>query len=189
MLFYTVRLASHFLWYARKPKLEPLGVISQDYRAWPWICDNNLHINNAQYLRLMEFGRVEWIARMGLMKPILQGELNFVAAGTSMLFRREIRLMSHFSIETQLAGFDQKWLFMQQDFFLGQGSDAKIAARGLVRVQPRGKKGAMAVDDFFALAGCVGLKSPALPEEFVHWQASSEASLEQLRLSGGTRVS
>ncbi|MCB9639377.1 MAG: acyl-CoA thioesterase [Myxococcales bacterium] len=188
MLLYTVRLVSHFLWYARKPRLEPFEEISQDYRAFPWICDNNLHVNNAQYLRLMEYGRVEWIARMDLMRPILRGELNFVAAGTSMLFRREIRLMTSFSMKTRLVGFDAKWLFMQQDFILGDGPTAKIAARGLVRVQPRTKKGAMSVDAFFTLAGYPNLSSPALPEELVHWQSSSEASLEEIRSFGGTRA-
>ncbi len=181
MLVYTIRLASHFLWYAKKPKIEAFEPISQTYRAWPWICDNNFHVNNAQYLRLMEFGRVEWIARMKLLRPILRGEVNFVVAGMSMLFRREIRWMRRFRIETRLVAFDQKWLFLQQDFLLEDGNTTKIAARGLLRIQTRTAKGAMAVDDFFALVGASGLTSPPLPEEFAHWQLSSDVSLAHIR--------
>ncbi|GEM_PF-2130134 len=181
MLVYTMRLASHFLWYAKKPKIQAFDSISQNYRAWPWICDNNLHVNNAQYLRLMEFGRVEWIARMKLLRPILRGEVSFVVAGMSMLFRREIRWMRRFRIETRLVAFDQKWLFLQQDFVFDNAGSSVIAARGLLRIQPRTQKAAMPVDDFFALVGLSELVSPPLPEEFAHWQASSDASLAQLR--------
>lgn len=72
--------------------------------------------------------------------------------------------MRRFRIETRCRFLDQKWLFLQQDFVFDNAGSSVIAARGLLRIQPRTQKAAMPVDDFFALVGLSELVSPPLPE-------------------------
>src|SRR5215468_9328009 len=71
---------SHFISFVRIPALAirqhirplpPLGILDEDrldMRVWPNYIDLNLHMNNASYLGLMDFGRMHLLARVRVLE-------------------------------------------------------------------------------------------------------------------------
>lgn len=181
-VFYTVRILYRLVLAAMLPNIAPSSAINQRRRAWPWRCDNNLHINNATYLRLMEDGRIEWIVRLGIFQRLLRGKLRFVLAGMSMTYRREIRMFCPYRVETRLLDYDERWLFFEQNFYLEpEDGDTLVAARAIVRVQVRDPNGLISGEDFFQRCGLHMTKRTKLPSDFASWLQFSNDAVDVIR--------
>ncbi|TVQ96095.1 MAG: thioesterase [Deltaproteobacteria bacterium] len=178
MLLYTARVAAIALRQRRMPRIAPLDSVALSFRAWPWHCDNNRHINNARYLLLMDYGRTAWVSRIGLVDAIVRERLHFVVGGSHLLFRRPVDLLEPFTLRTRLAGWDDRWFFVEQTFFR---ADGRVAVRGLVRGMGRNPSGHLAPEALFALTGQPVPPRPELPEEFARWVSTCDASIEVLR--------
>jgi acyl-CoA thioesterase FadM len=164
------------------PPLSLFETTTQTLRAWPWLCDSLGHINNARYLDLASWGRIEWLARAGLLRPSVRKRFSPIIAATSVVYRRSIPRMASFSLETRLAGFDARWLYHEQTFLLGAEAGGKTAARVLARlqIQQHGK----GVNPEQALQA-VGLELPSTrptpPADFDSWLAAQDACLNVVR--------
>ncbi len=145
MIAYSLRVLRAGLAEKLKPSTTPFEPIVQTYRAWPWYCDQNLHINNAQYLTFMDYGRVSWLVRSGLIGRFLGPDNQALVAGLGMTYRREIRWFSEFQLETQAVAVEGRWLYVVQTF----RQDGKVSARGVVRVAVRGRDGLQDLEKSF----------------------------------------
>jgi acyl-CoA thioesterase FadM len=116
-----------------------LGPVRQELRAWPWWCDVLGHVNNARYLDLAHLGRVAWLARQGLLRSALRHGQSFVMAGATITYRREIARMARFALETQVVGWDDRWLCFSSIFLLHDGDQQRVAARAILRGQVRAR--------------------------------------------------
>jgi acyl-CoA thioesterase FadM len=159
-----------------------LAPVTQELRAWPWLCDFQGHVNNARYLDLMTSGRMEWLLHNGLFRTIVTKRMAFLVAGLGGIYRQAIPHMAEFVLQTRVAAFDERWLYYEQSFRLGRGGQGAIAARFLVRGQLRAPDGPMAPRD--ALRRC-GVElppvSPAAPADLAAWNAAQAAGLEVIR--------
>jgi hypothetical protein len=55
--------------------LPPLGILDEDrleMRAWPNNIDFNMHMNNARYLSIMDYGRMHLLARAQIFSHIIR---------------------------------------------------------------------------------------------------------------------
>lgn len=131
MISYTLQILGHIGSASLQPDLRFDETDIAHFRAWPWLCDFNAHINNARYLTLMDWGRTRWITRSGFGKIWIKKRLQVVAAGSTIVFRRPIQLMEHFTLHTTIDSADERWLYFSQTFF---DKNNKLAARALVRL-------------------------------------------------------
>lgn len=74
------------------------------------------HMNNARYLREVDFARTDFYSRTGLWQKIREkGGLAF-QGGTSIRYRRFIRLFSLYYITSKIVYWDQNSIYMEHRF-------------------------------------------------------------------------
>lgn len=157
----TLRLAGILASSALSPRVDLFDRVTLRMTALPSDCDSNRHVNNARYLALMDLGRFALIARLGLLPVIVRERWAPIVGAVELDFRRELPMFSRFSLTTRIAGWDAKWIYIEQRF----ERDGDLAATG--RVQGLFKRGGARVQTGELLAH-IGPDhvSPGLPASF-----------------------
>lgn len=104
----SCKLATYF-----KPKLKPL----EESRIYS-ICtthdiDFNFHMNNARYIRELDFGRFDLWFRNGLHCFVTRGRY-VVQHACTIRYRRPIQLLRPYIIKTRLIWWDARSLYFEQ---------------------------------------------------------------------------
>lgn len=104
-------------------------------RVLPFDCDINVHLTNSRYLAMMDFGRVDHMARTKLGRAIFRNKWTPMANHVSIRFRRELRLWEPFRLESEFVYWTDSVAVMEQRFIFSKGPHKGIvAATGLVRI-------------------------------------------------------
>lgn len=112
----------------------PDGVSVLRFRAWPTDLDPSVHVNNGKYLSLMDLGRLDLMVCAGLWRAILRHRWTPIASNVLIRYRREIRPLQRFRLETRLLTWDAANVVMEQVFVLEGGArDGQVAARALFK--------------------------------------------------------
>ena len=159
--------------------LPAMGVLETDtlrLRVWPNDVDFNLHLNNARYLNVMDYGRIHMLARMGLLKPAIQAHWIPVVGGVWITYRRSLGLWARYELATRLVGWDERWFYFEQTFV---GKDG-LAAVGWVKGALLEGTAAVAPQKIAELAE-PGILSPPLSESI---QTLNELTREKLQRAG-----
>lgn len=141
------------------------------FRVLPNDLDTNMHMNNGRYQTLMDLGRLDFMAKTGMMWPILRKGLLPVLGASQMTYLRPLLLWQRFELHTRLSFYDEKWFVMTQRFM----ANGRLAAQGQVRGIFRHGKNNVAPKEVMALAGRQapeGLKASA---EVAEWMANLDA--------------
>jgi acyl-CoA thioesterase FadM len=169
--------------YDNKPgRRDVLGLVTQQRKAWPWLCDTLGHINNARYIDLLQDGRLEWLIQNGLLRAVIRKRMAFLVAGMGGVYRHDIPRMADFVLHTRVCAFDERWLYYEQTFRLGRDGEGKIAARFITRGMIRAREGALPPRE--SLRRCGGHlpeQSPAAPSDMDAWCQAQDACLDVLR--------
>ena len=177
MIAYHARLYANFLATPRWPLDQGLGTVKQSFRAWPWVCDSNGHLTNARYFTFMDYGRTAWFGATGTGTAALKRRVGFLLAGSAMTYRREIPLGAPFSLHTELAGFDERWWYFTQTFFLDGGN---VAARALARGTCKGRSGTVNMGEILGWTGR-DIEAFGPGDEFDAWLSSVDATLAAMK--------
>lgn len=127
------------IWYLatawRRPKLEGGGAVSTlRFRVWPTDLDLSLHMNNGRYLTLMDLGRLDFLVRTGLWRPLLRHRWTPIASGIAIRFRREVLLFDKVHLETRLMTWSDVTVVMEQVIRFASGPRAgQVASRALFK--------------------------------------------------------
>lgn len=114
-----------------RARLVPRGDVSRvAFRVWPHDLDLNLHLNNGRYLTLMDLGRIDFLLRTGLWRPIFANKWAPIISTAAIRFRRELRPFEAFTIETRLVAWSDTTAVMEQTFI---SQRQRVAARALVK--------------------------------------------------------
>lgn len=155
--------------------LQPMGVLDEDrlrMRVWPNDIDFNLHLNNARYLNLMDYGRTHLLARTGLLRPVLQARYAAMVGAVWVTYRRSLPVFAGFELSSRLVCWDARWFYIEQTF---TGKDG-LAAVGWVKGVLRGMQGIVAPQEM--LEGVApGVRSPAMPESIAAWNELTREKL------------
>ncbi|MDX2201964.1 MAG: thioesterase family protein [Hyphomicrobiaceae bacterium] len=126
-----LRLAWVFLSSLWRPALDPrTGVSSVRFRVWPHDLDLNLHMNNGRYLTIMDLGRIDFVLRTGLWRPLWRESWSPIIGAAAIRFRRELRPFERFHVVTRLVAWSETSAVMEQTF-LTEGR--RVAARALIK--------------------------------------------------------
>ncbi len=176
---------SHFINFVRIPvlairqhirPLARLGVLEED-RVWlrvlPNDIDLNLHLNNARYLSLMDYGRTHLLARTGLLSHILRSRWTPLVGAVWITYRRSLPLFARFTLASRLVCWDERWFYMEQTFT----GDKGLAAVGWVKAVLRGPEGNLQPQGILE-ALSPGIESPPMPESIATWNELTREKLQ-----------
>jgi len=138
--------------------------------VWPNDLDIFFHVNNGVYLTLMDLGRTDMMLRSAVFGPVrAQGWYPVVAAET-IRFQRSLKLFQRFTIRTEVVGWDDKSIYIQQTFTSKnqQVAVAAVNARFLSR-----KGGKVTPAELFDLLGEPQRESPELPAWIETWKEAT----------------
>lgn len=161
---YTVLMA------LRRPYARPLDESSLPLRVWPpFDLDPNLHLNNGRFLSLMDLGRMDLVVRCGLGKALWQRRWRPLVASAVIRYRGSLEPFQRFELKTRIAGWDEKWFWIEQRFVVGERTVAIGAIKGLFR----GPQGNVSTAEVLTTAG-VDQPAPALPAWLQAWREADE---------------
>lgn len=122
------------------------------FRVNPGDLDVQRHMNNGRYLTLMDLGRMDLMLRSGFWKRLTAQGWYPVVAGQSITYRTSLVLWQKFDIDSRVLGHDDRWIYMEQVFRVGETvyADAIVRARFL-----RTAGGSVPMDEVLDLVGPV----------------------------------
>ena len=150
------------------------GVLDESvltFHVWPGDLDFFFHMNNGRYLTLMDSGRWDIIARIGLIRPMRRNQWISVLGGASIRFLRPMRPFQRFELRSRVVGWDEKWFFISQRFVVGDKVFADAIVRGLFRAPGRSVPTAEVLQVVGEDRG-----SPPLPDGVSSWSKGLDAS-------------
>jgi acyl-CoA thioesterase FadM len=118
-----------------RPKLEATHAVSRlRFRVWPTDLDVSLHMNNGRYLTIMDLGRLDFMVRSGLWRPLVRYGWTPIASGIAIRFRRELRVFDKYDLETKLLAWSDVTVVMEQILRFASGPRAgQVASRALFK--------------------------------------------------------
>lgn len=150
----------------RKLSVHETSVIS--WRVWPWDIDINFHLNNGAMLTILDFGRFDYIARIGLLKLILFEKWKPVIGNSLIKFRKSVPLFAKFEIHTRVVCWDEKYVYFEQKVLHQKKVTGILYAAGLFRKQGLNVSPFEIIEKMGA-----DVKTPPMPEIINLWQMAS----------------
>lgn len=114
----------------RRPALEIHDVGLLEMRVLPNDLDVQRHVNNGVYLSLMDLGRLDLLVRTGTWERMRAFGCYPVIASETITFRKSLQLWQRYTVETRIAGYDAKAVYIEQRFVIGGEIYAKAHVRG-----------------------------------------------------------
>ena len=93
--------------------------------------DINGHLTNSRYLAFMDLGRLDLIRTLDLLKPMFQKGWMPVLSTVNCSFIKEIPRGSVVELKTSIVGFNEKYWFIRQQFYVNDQLYAQALCRGL----------------------------------------------------------
>lgn len=152
-----------------RPRVDPLGPCRTPMRVLPNDLDLLGHMNNGVYFSLFDLARVDLMLRSGLFARFRkQGWYPVVTAETAT-FRRALNPFRRFEVETRIAGWDERHLYLEHRVFCGD----KLTTTALIQARFLSRSGERIAPDQL-----VGLlddppRRPELPEWVSRWSKAS----------------
>jgi acyl-CoA thioesterase FadM len=177
---------SHFISFVRipalaiqqrlRPPLPSLGVLEVDrlaLRVWPNDIDFNLHMNNARYLSLMDYGRVHHLARIGLLNHVVRSRWKPMVGAVWITYRRSLPVFARFTLASRVVCWDERWFYFEQTFLGPEG----LIAVGWVKGVLRGAAGNISPQQVID-AIAPGTDSPPMPPAMAAWNEVTREKLD-----------
>lgn len=134
----------------RKPPLGFDDVDRLPMRARWTDLDQLRHVNNGVFLSMMDLGRVDLMIRTGVWKKLMDAAYYPVVAAQTITYRKSLQWRQRFVLETRMAGFHDRALFVEQRFVV----DGEVYARAFVKARfLKRTGGTVTVDELNAIAG------------------------------------
>lgn len=163
-----LRLIWLLLTQSRRSRLDIMDSADTTLRVFPNDLDIFLHVNNGVYLTYADLGRMDLMLRSGTFHQIRKRGWYPVIAAETIQFKKSLTLGQRFSINTRVAGWDDRALYIEQVFTHGDSlvAHAFIEARFLAKNGARVELGEML--DFLG----IDRVSPTIPDSFQRWIAA-----------------
>lgn len=98
-------------------------------RVLPNDLDTNMHMNNGRYMTIMDLGRIDMLIRNGMLKALRHNKWYPVVGSAKINFRRSLEPFQAYELKTRIIGWTDKWIYIEQDFVVGE----TLYAKGIVK--------------------------------------------------------
>lgn len=163
LYFRLLKLILAILLIPRKLGLMDTSVMSG--RVWPTDLDTNLHMNNGRYMTLMDLGRFDLVVRAGFLPTILKNHWYPVLGAARIEYFCPLKPFRSYRLKTRLVAWDEKWLYLRQEF----ESNGKLCAQAYVQGLFLGPKGKISTEEFFSVRN-FHEPSPPFPADLAEWR-------------------
>lgn len=106
-----------------------LEAVNTSFRVWPTDLDVLGHMTNSRYLNLMDAGRMDMLARAGVLSELKARGWYPVVVEESIQFRRSLHPFEKFQLRTEIKAYNERHFLIHQTFLVKE----KVAAVGVVR--------------------------------------------------------
>lgn len=160
-----------------RERCEPRGPCISSFRVYPNDLDLNGHVNNGVYLTYADLGRFDLLLCAGYFRKILKRGWYPVVVAETIRFYKSLKLFQRFTIETEVIGWDDKNVLMQQRF----ERNGELLALAVISARFLSRKGGSVSTaellDFLEIKET----SRALPGWIEDWRNAVETADGQLR--------
>lgn len=162
-----IRMAHAMLKHRNSPPLPVTGTHVSQHICWPWDLDLWSELNNGRTLTLYDLGRIPLAMRTGLILPLRANRWGITVAGSSVRYRRRVRMFERFEMRSRCLGWDAKFLYMDQSMW----RNGECTSQVLIRSAFTGRKGIVPPAEVLAAMGSAEA-SPPLPGWVQAWIAA-----------------
>jgi YbgC/YbaW family acyl-CoA thioester hydrolase len=132
------------------------------FRVLPHDLDINIHVNNARYLQWMDLGRFDFMNRLGIFRAALRNRWMPVLGGVNIRYHRPLHFLQRVELTTRVAGWDEKWFYMEQTF----SREGKPIATAYAKALFRGPERSIPSQEVMQL---IGWTAPSPPLDLDAW--------------------
>lgn len=173
-----LRLLAYLALARWRPSIDlPHGTSRLAFRVWPHDLDTSMHLNNGRYLTLMDIGRLDVMVTSGLWRTVLRHGWTPVASAIKIRYRRELRFLQKFYIDTRIVAWDERSVVMEQVFLFADGPNSgQIAAQALFKggIYDRKARQFVPVAELMLETGADAESPPHTPEVEAFLKADDE---------------
>ena len=144
------------------PATAPLDL---KFYITPFDCDLNGHMTNSRYFALMDLGRFIMMKATPLWSKMVKDFWFPLVGSVEMTFIREIKPFHTVILKTRLIDYDKKYIYLQQDFFVGE----KLCATGRVKGLFSSSAGLIATAEVLDLLGLSFDENKSLVQSLSIW--------------------
>lgn len=151
-------------------KAEPLGLTEphiSHHICWPWDLDFWMELNNGRTLTLYDLGRIPLAMRAGLIPVMKRERWGITVAGSTVRYRRRVRVFQRVEMVSRVIGWDQRFLYMEQSMW----RNGDCTSHMLLRSAVTDRNGIVPTERLAAALGH-GAQSPDLPDWVTAWIAA-----------------
>jgi acyl-CoA thioesterase FadM len=141
-MYPVLRLITASLKAIRQEKLHASDVCENSFICMPWDIDMFFEMNNGRVLTLCDVGRFVMTIRIGLAKILRKNKWGVVVAGSTVQYRKRIRMFDKVTMRTQIETYDERWVYITQSMWVG----GKPASSVLLRTGVTSKGKVIATD-------------------------------------------
>ena len=152
-------------------RIGPYGEAVVHFTVLPTDCDLNLHLNGGRFVSFMDISRVELLARMRIFTKIIRRGWRPIMGGIVVRYRRSVLPFERFAVRTRVAGWDDRWFYIEHTV----ETNGELCAIAYARTVIRGRQGNVSPQEVVALSGEAGLGSPPLPEFAARWRDAEDS--------------
>ena len=80
--------------------------------------DPMMEMNNGRILTVYDIGRTDFIIRTGLGRRLLKNRWSMVVAGSTIQYRKRIRLLDKVTIKTHIVAIDERWIYLEHSMWV-----------------------------------------------------------------------
>ncbi|XP_045479531.1 protein THEM6 [Harmonia axyridis] len=133
------------------------------------------HMNNARYVRELDFARFHFYDRTGLYDEIKRSKAHILQTASNIRYRRTIPTFTPYRITTQIIAWEEKAMFIEQRF---------VTFDGFIRAIVLSRQGTIGLNVPEVMAKLTGKDvsyRPVPPPELEDWLKSIEKSSKRLK--------
>ena len=172
-----LRLIALFIKLIWRSKLDVLEQSVARFHVLPNDLDTNMHMNNGRYLTIMDLGRLDLMARTGLMRKALKNNLAPVLGSAKIRFRLPLFLFQAYDLHTKVICWDEKYFYIEQRFVIAKGKKAgAVAAIAFLKAGLYNTKKKIVATplEILTLVGKEDMQSPQVPAHVKAWIDAEE---------------
>ncbi|KAE8751148.1 hypothetical protein FOCC_FOCC002232 [Frankliniella occidentalis] len=131
------------------------------------------HMNNARYVRDLDFARFHFYDRTGIYEEIMKRKGHALQGATTVRYRRTIPIFTPYKITTNVVHWDDKAIYLEQQFI--------TVGDGFVRAIILSKQNILDIDVLDMMKKLTGREPGKEPQELTLWLQGVEVASAKLR--------